>query len=82
MARIDPATPWVILNSEYNERLGLRSEDPNVSLHTVAGHMKGTLERFPIALVAHEGKSLEIDATLFVCNDWKRGNFLGYSGLL
>ena len=44
--------------------------------------MVGSLERFPITLPAEEGDALEIDATLFVCEDWHRGNFLGYNGFL
>ena len=81
-ARLDPATPWVVLNAELNELIGFRTKRPNVELHTVSGLMKGSLERFPITLAAEHGKPLEIDATLFVCDDWNRGNFLGYSGFL
>ena len=44
--------------------------------------MEGTLERYPIVLTAQKGQSLEIDATIFVCSEWRRGNFLGYTGLL
>ncbi len=83
LARLDPATPWVVLNAELNERLGFgAAADPDVCLQTAAGRMMGTLERYPIVLAAQEGQSLEIDATLFVCNKWRRGNFLGYTGLL
>ncbi|MCY4461261.1 MAG: hypothetical protein OXC26_12840 [Albidovulum sp.] len=82
LARLDPATPWVVLNAELNKTLGLGANGPNTHLQTAAGPMTGTLERCPIVLVAEEGQSLEIDATLFVCNEWRRGNFLGYTGLL
>ena len=81
-ARLDPATPWVVLNSEWNNALGLGAQGPAECLQTAVGRMTGTLERYPIVLAAKEGQSLEIDATLFVCSDWHRGNFLGYSGLL
>jgi len=43
--------------------------------------MKRTLERYPIVLASHNVQSLEIEATRFVCHDWRRGNFLGYAGL-
>ena len=81
-ARLDPATPWVVLNSEINEQIGLRAGSPEIELQTAAGFMKGCLERFPIRLEAEQGDSLEIEATLFVCDDWQRENFLGYSGFL
>ena len=81
-ARLDPATPWVVLNAELTNTLGLGASGPDATLRTNAGRMKGTLERYPILLAAEEGQSLEIDATLFVCSEWRRGNFLGYTGLL
>ena len=81
-ARLDPATPWVVLNSELNEQIGLRATSAKVELHTVAGLMKGSLERFPITLQAEQGDPLEIEATLFVCDEWQRENFLGYSGFI
>lgn len=81
-ARLDPATPWVVLNSEYNEQLGLYPGEPTVTLATVAGRKVGSLERIPITLLAQEGNTLRVDATVFVCNDWNRENFLGYSGFL
>ncbi len=81
-AKIDPATPWVVLNSDINELLGLRAESTDTTLQTALGNMRGCLERYPITLIAEHGKALQIDATLFVCNEWTRGNFLGYSGFL
>jgi hypothetical protein len=37
-----------------------------------------------MTLIADDGDSLRIDATVFVSSDWPRmaGTFLGYSGLL
>ena len=81
-ARLDPATPWVVLNAELTKALGLGAQGPVKRLQTAAGLMTGTLERYPIVLAAEEGQSLEIDATLFVCSEWRRGNFLGYRGFL
>ncbi|MCY4192277.1 MAG: hypothetical protein OXD42_13320 [Rhodospirillaceae bacterium] len=82
LARLDPATPWAVLNTELTESLGLGADGPDAHLQTAIGCMSGTLERYPIVLAAQEGQSLEIDATLFVCSEWRRGNFLGYTGLL
>ena len=33
-------------------------------------------------LVAEDGESVEIEATVFVSPEWREGNFIGYSGLL
>jgi len=82
LARLDPATPWVVLNSELTEYLGFGLNGERTMLRTAAGPMEGTLERYPIVLAAQNGLSMEIDATIFVCNEWHRGNFLGYAGLL
>ena len=82
LARIDPATPWVVLNSEINEQMGLRVGPEQVDLHTAVGIMRGSLEICRITLAAERGSGLDVDATVFVCDDWTRGNFLGYSGLL
>ena len=76
-ARLDPATPWVVLNSEVNEQIGLHATSTEIELRTVAGLMKGCLERFPITLLAEQGVPLEIEATLFVCNDWQPREFFG-----
>jgi hypothetical protein len=35
-----------------------------------------------LTIVADEGESCEVEATLFVSRDWAYGNFVGYSGLL
>ena len=81
-AKLDPATPCVVLDSEFNEQLGLRVTQEKIKLRTLAGEMIGSLERHPIKLEAEKGQALEINTTLFVCESWNRGNFLGYSGFL
>ncbi|MCY4099310.1 MAG: hypothetical protein OXF46_00135 [Rhodobacteraceae bacterium] len=81
-ARLDPATPWVVLNNEIAENLGFSFNEKVITLRTIGGDMKGTLERHPIELLALEGPSITIDATIFVCREWQRECFLGYSGFL
>ena len=44
--------------------------------------MEGILVRTPFTLVAEEGTSLRIDATVFISRDWQEGTFLGYGGML
>ncbi len=82
LARLDPATPWVVLNSEIAENLGFCFKEAKTKLYTIGGVMEGTLERQPIELLALEGPSLTIEATIFVCKEWQRECFLGYSGFL
>lgn len=44
--RIDPATPWVVLNSELNDQLGLRVRNGSViKLRTAVGVLRGSLDR-------------------------------------
>ena len=45
LARLDPATPWVVLNGELTRTLGLGANGPDAQLQTAAGRMKGTLEK-------------------------------------
>ena len=83
LALVDTGCPWVVLNSEINDQLGFRvhSSDPK-TMSTRHGPMTGCIERHTITLPAEEGFTLEVDATLFVCNEWKFGNVLGYNGFL
>ena len=82
LARVDPATPWVVLNSEISEQLGLTGVSDELFLHTAVGTKRGRLDTCPITLAGEHGNGLEVEATVFVCDDWTRGNFLGYAGLL
>ena len=83
LARLDPATPWVVLNSELNRRLRLPEDSLDiVELRTAIGLKRDFLERFPITLQAEQGDNLEVDATLFICDDWPGANFLGYRGFV
>ncbi len=46
------------------------------------GTFVGDLVRAPITLLADEGESLTVDATVFLSTDWPGPNFIGYNGLL
>ena len=81
-ALVDTGSPWVILNSEINEQLGFHAQSTDIKLKTRLGTMTGCIERHSITLPAEKGSALEVDATLFVCNEWKFGNILGYNGFL
>lgn len=83
LAQLDTGAAWSMLNGEIAEALGFfERAGPIVSLSTRSGEIDGKLIRAPLTLVADEGESFEVEATLFVSRDWTHGNFLGYSGLL
>ena len=82
-AIVDTGTPYCIFDTELSEALGLSFEDgESVTLRTAYGEVTGTIQRLMIELVAEQGDSLAIDASVFVTDYWTYGNFLGYSGLL
>ncbi|HSF19315.1 MAG TPA: hypothetical protein VLK65_27565 [Vicinamibacteria bacterium] len=83
LAQVDTGAAWSVLDGDIAEALGfLTQPGPSVSLSTRIGTVRGKLIRSSLTLVADEGQSCEIDATLFVSRDWTYGNFLGYSGFL
>ena len=51
-------------------------------VRTAYGSLEGELFRHGITLVAEVGKSVDIEATVFVPPGWKGPCFLGYSGAL
>ncbi len=82
-AIVDTGSPYCIFDTEIAEALGFSFDDgEGIKLRTPYGEVTGTIQRLMISLVAEQGDSLEIDASVFVTDDWRHGNFLGYSGLL
>lgn len=83
LAQLDTGAAWSVLDGEIAEALGLLEQaGPTVSLSTRSGTVRGKLIRSSLTIVADEGESCQVDATLFVSRDWAYGNFVGYSGLL
>lgn len=83
VAQLDTGAPWLILEPEVVNAVGLAGGGGlPVSLRTREGLMHGRLERTALILVADEGHSVEIEATVFVCDTWPKGNFVGYAGVL
>lgn len=82
-AQLDTGAPWSILDAEVAETLSLLGGDGEpVTMSTLHGKINGRLERTSLAIVADEGESVSIEATVCVSSDWHWGNFLGYGGLL
>ncbi len=82
-AQLDTGAPWSILDAEVAETLSLlgRMGEPK-RISTRLGYFNGHLERTLLVLIADEGESVSIEATVWVSPDWPGGTFLGYGGLL
>lgn len=83
VAQLDTGSPWSVLHVEVAEAMNLLDGQGEIAtLQTRFGPLSGRLERTQIRIVADEGRSLDIDATVWVSREWPAGNFVGYSGLL
>ena len=73
-AFIDTGTPYCVFNTAVVENLGLSfDEGEKIVLRTAYGPFEGTVQRVTICLIAEEGESLNIDASVFVAADWHLG---------
>jgi hypothetical protein len=85
VALLDTGARWSILEEPVARELGLLNaerERHEETLNTRFGNITGFVTRVPMTLVAEEGPSLEVEATVFVSADWPAGTFLGYQGCL
>jgi hypothetical protein len=83
LAQLDTGAPWSILPTALCESLNLSDgQGQPVRLSTRKGELNGRLERVKLTLVASEGASLDVEATIFVVPDWDEDAFIGWSGLL
>jgi hypothetical protein len=83
LAQLDTGAAYSTLETELAESLGLfDGEGHRATLGTRQGTFSGRLERVPLVLVADEGKSLDIEATFFICRGWPGRTFIGYTGFL
>jgi predicted aspartyl protease len=82
-ALVDTGAAWSILDREVAEAVTLLDgEGPPAMISTRHGPIRGRLENTTLTILADDGESLEVQATVFVSRDWPAGTFLGYSGLL
>ncbi|MBI4000481.1 MAG: hypothetical protein HY348_01690 [Nitrospira defluvii] len=51
-------------------------------MSTRLGTRKFRLKRIPVEILADQGESLSVEATVAVLPDWHHGTFIGYAGLL
>src|SRR5262245_4466753 len=82
-ALLDTGTPYCVFNTAVVENLGHSfDEGEKIALRTAYGPFEGTVQRMMIRLLAEQGESLNIEASVFVAADWYLGNSLGYTGFL
>ena len=82
---LDTGAPWSVVTREIAQEAGLLdAEGQDFSIKHHAGTMPGKLVPATLTLVAEEGDSLEVEASIFVPeNDFPPpGNFIGYQGFL
>ena len=83
MAQLDTGAAWSILDAPVAEALDLlRGSGEAISLQTRHGPIRGRLERIQVELVADDGDSISVNATVLVSQEWTHGSFVGYGGLL
>jgi hypothetical protein len=82
-AQLDTGAAFSMLNAEIAEAMSLLDGDGEPKrISTRLGNFPGRLEKARFELVADEGESLSIEATVWVSREWPGGTFLGYGGLL
>jgi hypothetical protein len=83
LAQLDTGSAWSILKPEIAEAMQLTNEEGQPErLNTRFGNIDGQLKRTNITILADDGSSVELEATVFIPTEWTGGNFLGYAGLL
>ena len=66
LAQLDTGAAWTVLHTEIADALSLfERTGPAVTVSTRGGIFRGHLIRLPLTLVADEGESFEVDATVF-----------------
>jgi hypothetical protein len=83
LAQLDTGAPWSILEPEVADALSLlNGEGAPARISTRRGEFDGRLQRTRLSIVADEGESLGVEATVWVSPEWPERSFLGYGGLL
>ena len=81
---VDTAATWCVLEgalaSVFANRDAILVQRQVISSRL--GDYIGDLCRAPITLLADEGESLAVEATIFVCPEWSGPHVIGYNGLL
>jgi hypothetical protein len=82
-AQLDTGAAWSVLDAEVAEAMSLLGGGGEAArVSTRQGSFDGWLRRTSLQILADEGESLTVEATVWVSHEWRWGNFLGYAGLL
>ena len=83
-AMVDTAATWCVLEGALASFFAQRDAVlvRRQALSSRLGEFVGDLCRAPITLLADEGESLTVEATIFVCPEWSGPNVVGYNGRL
>jgi hypothetical protein len=83
-ALLDTGSQWCVLPAEIAVTLDETSgsDEPTERLSTRLGTFAGRLVRIPLALVAEDGETVDVDATWFVSPDWPGPAVIGWKGCL
>lgn len=83
LAQLDTGAAWSLLSKETADELGLfEAAGEDVAMWVQGSRIKGKLVRADLELLADEGASLSVEATVLISQEWNDGNFIGYRGLL
>lgn len=84
IALLDTAAQWPICKKEIADVLGLKGIN-SLGLSTLStrfGDITGYLDRCKVTLVSEFGNEIDVDATLFISEDWPGPNVIGWKGCL
>ncbi len=83
-ALLDTGSQWCILPAKIAMALdeATGSQEPTERLSTRLGTLAGRLVRMPLAFVAEDGETVDVDATWFVSPDWPGPAVIGWKGCL
>lgn len=83
-ALLDTGSQWCILPARIAAAMaeGGASDAPREQMSTRFGTITGRLLRLPLALVAEEGETLDVEAMWFVSIEWPGPAIIGWKGCL
>ena len=83
IAQLDTGAAWSMLDAEVAQAMDLLGGGgEQTPISTRLGRVVGRLVRTNLEILADDGDSLTVQATVWVSPEWHGGNFLGYAGLL
>jgi hypothetical protein len=82
VAQLDTGAAWSVLDADVAAEMSLLDGSGFPAKLSRDHVYDGYLHRIWIDLPADAGQGYGFEATVWVCADWRQGNFLGYEGFL